>query len=568
MESFVKDLHTFLGNEHLFITGDVNGIFFNAANQLVPLTALVSGTAKELLPGHQLIYASPIQGLNGLEQSEVRQLLSQLDARGGFGCTTSTDELGRLIFALASYKAEPTILLLNLCPQASSNTSHIDSGDEKSFLFHLYEALCVNTSRMHMVIIAPESRALPPFITSLVREIPTGKPGLDTRRMLIRQQSDRYCSLSEGEKEKLVKETDGLSLFDIIKMGLLAKRTGLADADQLMNVYLHRNETDPWISRRDGLKDLEEMLHANLLGQDMAISSIMAQMRHAACGLNDIVDAARKKKPRVSLCFAGPTGVGKTLAAKLIARFATGSERNLIRVDCNQHTNSHELSRLFGAPPGYVGHNEGGFLTEGLRKKPSSVVLFDEIDKAHPSLSDSVMTLLDEGIIIDSFGKEVDASASIIIVTCNTGTSFKLPDPERMGESIEVPLDEELDYTALKERCKNAFRLKNRREFVARFNDIVVFDFIRDSTAVQINKSLAAKAGKALKRRCDIDLIIDHAVFEHLVRNRDRSLGARYIENEFAKTILHYFARLHAELPVGKTVRFGVALGQIVATVH
>lgn len=217
------------------------------------------------------------------------------------------------------------------------------------------------------------------------------------------------------------------------------------------------------------LKRIEEALHERVVGQDEAIKAVARAIRRGRAGLKD------PARPTASFIFVGPTGVGKTEVARALAEFLFGDEQALIRIDMSEYMERFSISRLIGAPPGYVGYEEGGMLTERVRRRPYSVVLLDEIEKAHPEVFNLLLQVLDDGQLTDSLGHKVDFRNTIIIMTSNIGTKHHLQD-ERLGlRKTEAPESKEKAFEKLRKKLTEELKKVFRAEFLNRLDEIVVF---------------------------------------------------------------------------------------------
>ena len=213
------------------------------------------------------------------------------------------------------------------------------------------------------------------------------------------------------------------------------------------------------------LARMEEALHGRIVGQDDAVAAVSRAIRRSRAGLKD------SRRPVGSFIFLGPTGVGKTELARTLAEYLFGDENALIRVDMSEYMEKFSVSRLLGAPPGYVGYEEGGFLTEKVRRRPYSVVLFDEIEKAHPDVFNMLLQVLDDGRLTDSVGHVVDFKNTILIMTSNLGTSF-------IGKRVSpgfLPEGEDRTHDKMKERVLEELKRAFRPEFINRIDDTIVF---------------------------------------------------------------------------------------------
>ncbi len=261
---------------------------------------------------------------------------------------------------------------------------------------------------------------------------------------------------------------------------------------------------------REKLLRLEEELHKRVVGQDEAIQAVADAIRRARAGLKD------PNRPIGSFMFLGPTGVGKTELAKALAETLFDTEEAMIRIDMTEYMEKHSVARLIGAPPGYVGYEEGGQLTEAVRRRPYSVILFDEIEKAHPDVFNILLQILDDGRLTDSHGRTVDFRNTIIIMTSNLGSHLIL---EGMKEG--------LPYEAIQERVFNVLQQNFRPEFLNRLDEIVVFKPLTKEQIVQIVDLLVARVAERLAER-KIGLELTQEAKEWLAeRGYDPIFGAR-----------------------------------------
>ena len=222
---------------------------------------------------------------------------------------------------------------------------------------------------------------------------------------------------------------------------------------------------------------MEDELHKRIIGQNDAVKSISRAIRRTRAGLKD------PKRPSGSFIFAGPTGVGKTELAKALAEFLFGDEDSLISLDMSEYSEKHTVSRLFGSPPGYVGYEEGGQLTEKVRRKPFSVVLFDEVEKAHSDIFNSLLQILEDGRLTDSQGREVDFKNTIIIMTTNLGTR-DVSSGLQMGFQVEG--DTKTNYDRMKQRVNEELKQHFRPEFLNRVDDTIVFPQLNKEEIIEI----------------------------------------------------------------------------------
>ncbi len=231
-------------------------------------------------------------------------------------------------------------------------------------------------------------------------------------------------------------------------------------------------------SENEKLLKMEDIMHERVIGQHDAVTAISKAIRRARVGLKN------PNRPIGSFIFSGPTGVGKTELAKTLADYFFGSEDNIIRVDMSEFMERHTVSKLIGSPPGYVGFNDGGQLTEQVRRKPYSVILFDEIEKAHPDIFNVMLQILDDGLLTDSKGRKVDFKNTIVIMTSNVGARG-IEDPTPLGFSI-AENDSEARYEKMKDVVNDELKKTFRPEFLNRLDDTIIFQQLTQSEIREI----------------------------------------------------------------------------------
>ena len=278
---------------------------------------------------------------------------------------------------------------------------------------------------------------------------------------------------------------------------------------------------------------IEEVLRSRVIGQEEGISAVASALRRARAGLSDA------NRPIGSFMFLGPTGVGKTELAKALAEFMFNDDKALVRIDMSEYMERHAVSRLIGSPPGYVGHDEGGQLTEILRHRPYSLILFDEIEKAHPEVFNLLLQVLDNGRLTDSKGKTVNFKNTIIIMTSNVGSEY-LKAMSRIGFSMPGATPEEGDY---RERVMEALRHSFRPEFLNRIDEIVIFNPLRRVDIEKIVDIQIKMVKDRLQEEHNIKLDIDPAAREYLAKEGfSAEFGARPLKRLLQKVILDKLA--------------------------
>ncbi|MCI9594153.1 MAG: ATP-dependent Clp protease ATP-binding subunit [Lachnospiraceae bacterium] len=286
------------------------------------------------------------------------------------------------------------------------------------------------------------------------------------------------------------------------------------------------------------LRKLESILHQRVVGQEEAVTAISKAIRRGRVGLKD------PKRPIGSFLFLGPTGVGKTELSKALAEAMFGTETALIRVDMSEYMEKHSVSKMIGSPPGYVGYDEGGQLSEKVRRNPYSVILFDEIEKAHPDVFNILLQVLDDGHITDAQGRKIDFKNTILIMTSNAGAE-NIISPKRLGfTSVN---DDKANYTLMKDRVMEEVKRLFKPEFLNRIDDIIVFHQLNKEHMEQIAGIMLDVILKRTKDQMDIRLTVDEEARKVLIeKGYDEKYGARplrrtiqnLLEDKLAEEIL------------------------------
>lgn len=369
-------------------------------------------------------------------------------------------------------------------------------------------------------------------------------------RVRLRENSLQKNSIST-DKCTLDKETDYKLNEDIIEDEILG--IGIKLSDNIPNIENHKKSyvgivdkeiiaevVELWtgvpvnqIVEEEAYKllNLEEILHGRIVGQDQAVMSISKAIRRSRAGLKD------PKRPIGSFLFLGPTGVGKTELCKALAEVQFGDENQIIRIDMSEYMEKHAVSKLIGSPPGYVGYNEGGQLTEKVRRNPYSVVLFDEIEKAHGDVFNILLQILDDGRLTDSKGRMIDFKNTILIMTSNVGAT-KINKNKVLGfETNKDKEDTRNQYDKMKESIMGELKQKFKPEFLNRIDDIIVFHPLEEYHIYEIVKLMTRDVIQRLKS-LDIDLkISEEAVKLIAKKGLDLEYGARPLKRAIQREL-------------------------------
>ncbi|MBN9122839.1 MAG: ATP-dependent chaperone ClpB [Planctomycetes bacterium] len=354
---------------------------------------------------------------------------------------------------------------------------------------------------------------------------------------------NRAAELKYGklpELEKKLAAAEALSSRDRANK-LIKEEVGEEEIAAVVSRWTGVPVTKLMEGEKEKLLHLDDELHKRVIGQDEAVTAVAEAVVRARSGLKD------PNRPIGSFIFLGPTGVGKTELARALAEFLFDDEKAMVRIDMSEYQEKHTVSRLVGAPPGYVGFEEGGQLTEAVRRRPYSVVLFDEIEKAHPDVFNTLLQVLDDGRLTDGQGRTVDFKNTIVIMTSNVGSQRIL---QYKGSHIgEV-------YDRMKDAVLEELRKSFRPEFLNRIDEIVVFHAL---TEADLTKIVEIQLGNLRKRLAErkVSLVLTPAAKEHIVRTgHDPAYGARPLKRAIQKEVETPLARLllKGEVPDGGTV--------------
>jgi ATP-dependent Clp protease ATP-binding subunit ClpC len=399
--------------------------------------------------------------------------------------------------------------------------------------------------RIRRMATPPDYKKLEDDITRIRKEKETA---------IERQAFDQAKKLSEQEKERLemkgAKEAEwraeGVDLFDVVDEDVIAEV--LANWTGIPVYKLTEEETAK-------LLRMEEELHKRVIGQEPALEALSRAIRRTRAGLKD------PKRPSGSFIFLGPTGVGKTELAKALAEFLFGDESSLIQLDMSEYMEKHTVSRLVGSPPGYVGYEEGGQLTEAVRRKPFSVVLFDEIEKAHPDVFNALLQILEDGRLTDAQGRSVDFKNTVLIMTSNLGTADLRKTSVGFAKSSEA-----ITYERMKAKVNDALKDHFRPEFLNRIDEVIVFHELSREEVTEIVELMIKRVRDQLEGQ-GIGLEITRAAKELLAeKGYDPTLGARPLRRAIQQMVEDPLSEriLWKEFRVGETVIVDVEGSEIV----
>ena len=353
---------------------------------------------------------------------------------------------------------------------------------------------------------------------------------------LIQENFERAAKFRDAIK-KLTDEVEKIQKDNEDTYHKTANQITADDIAEIVSQWTNIPVTKLTESEKDRLNKLEDILHQRVIGQDEAVSAVAKAIKRARAGLKD------PKRPIGSFLFLGPTGVGKTELCKALAEAMFDDENLIIRLDMSEYMEAHSVAKLIGSPPGYIGHDEGGQLTEAVRRKPYSVVLFDEIEKAHPDVFNMLLQILDDGRLTDSKGRVVSFKNTIIIMTSNCGIGALNAKKRQIAQNGGEPMTDAEVNEFLMEQLKTYFK----PEFLNRIDVITIFHSLTQKELAQIAKILMKQLCQKLKGQ-HIDLKLTERALKYLVeKGYDIEFGARplrrviehEIEDKLAELLLN-----------------------------
>ena len=315
-------------------------------------------------------------------------------------------------------------------------------------------------------------------------------------------------------------------------------------------------------SESERLKKLDKTLEKRVIGQEEAIQALSKAVKRGRVGLKD------PARPIGSFLFLGPTGVGKTELSKALAEALFGNEEDMIRVDMSEYMEKHSVSKMIGSPPGYVGHEDGGQLSEKVRRNPYSVILFDEIEKAHPDVFNILLQVLDDGHITDSQGRKVDFRNTVIIMTSNAGAKAII-EPKKLGFTQQE--DQKADYKRMKANVMDEVKQLFRTEFLNRIDEIIVFHPLNEDNMKKIVGLMCKEVVQRAKEQLEITLVVRDSVKKHIVETgSDKKYGARPLRRAVQSQLEDKLAEalLNGEIKRGDHVEAGISKKEIKFTVR
>ena len=541
-----KEIESFKGIKSTFIIeGNINDIYpyydeknqlnyYNLDSLLTKLFKIEEKIEDDKELEYNFVFCNPVLGFYN-KKSSVSDILKDFDKSNNIFKNDAkqnykVDDIEKLSVitkeALTVKKEKPLTIVMNFAARYISSPTSLDSCENNMFI-NLFEA-SMNAKAIKgysntLILVVEKFNDLPSWFyynNPNVRTITIPNPDKNIRLNFIEMNYKEELENDLKTKGKFIDNTEGLKNSELKELKNLYERYKKKDDNysllDALTMYKYGIKENMWESIDDRtVSSLENSLKDRVKGQDRAIKKVSSVIKRAVTGMSGLQHSSTGNKPKGILFFAGPTGTGKTELTKALAEVLFGDENNCIRFDMSEYSESHSDQKLFGAPPGYVGYEAGGQLTNAIKERPFSILLFDEIEKAHPSIMDKFLQILEDGRMTDGQGNTVYFSEALIIFTSNLGITKKIIDSSG-NERREMLVSIDETYESMENKVINGIKAHFKPEVVNRIgNNIVVFDFIRDEVSQLIVKSQIKKINENIEKIKKIKIVISPEILEY-----------------------------------------------------
>lgn len=544
---WVKELNLFLPqNSNFLISGNIYDSYFYE-NTPLNLTDFLGRWLVEKQGYSQVISYIPLSGFFHVYGDEkiFNEATGEKILNKDKKATLENDY--EVIKKLIKNEKYPVALIINY----ASRIEEIAEGDFRTFLFKIFKdavdpkakkVRTENGAKYNLIFhLLDKEGDIPSWFyvdKPKIKSILIQKPDILVRKEAVKKILKAFSKDDESLADEITDKTHGMYVREIISVFQIAKQNDIKpeNISQAIRTYKTGVKENPWENiEKEKIKNIESIITKRVKGQDEAVKKASTIIKRAFFNLSGSQFSTFSQRPKGVLFFAGPTGVGKTELAKTIAQIIFGSEDAMIRFDMSEFRHDHSDQRLLGAPPGYVGYEQGGELINKIRENPFSVVLFDEIEKAHPRVMDIMLQLLDEGVLTSGRGEKAYFSESIIIFTSNLGAS-------QMTIANGYEKNKEIANKYIERYFKEEIR---RPEILNRIGkNIVVFNFIEKEDAKEIAKSMIEKVLKKLQKDKDIRAEIENINHILDIVTTDLSMGGRGIGNTIEEMFVNPLSQL------------------------
>ncbi len=604
-----QEISSFKGIKSTFIIeGNINDLYpyymsqtdSSAPNSFMDLSAILLRLFNENQgqTDYDFVYCDPASGFHnkfGDRFGNVEEFYSKYGGGGDiasmfnvdrlFKKTCKVDDIEKLSEVIRNAmvdneREKPIAIVMNFASRYISSPTNLDASESKLFLNLLVSSVNAgraNDSYNTLVLVVEKFNDLPAWFfynNPNVRTISIPNPDKEMRTTFIDKEYGEFQTDAELQKikDKFVDQTDGLKNRELKELhALYGRLKGKDPSTELLDtlsIYKYGILDNMWHTiDKQKIADLETLLKKRVMGQDQAVTKTVNIVKRAVSGLSGMQHSSGQNKPRGVLFFAGPTGTGKTELTKALAEQLFGDENNCIRFDMSEYSEGHADQKLFGAPPGYVGYEAGGQLTNAIKEKPFSILLFDEIEKAHPSIMDKFLQILEDGRMTDGQGNTVYFSETLIIFTSNLGIVRQYVDHSGREQREQLVSPEE-NYEEIQPRVVDAIKNHFKPEVLNRIgNNIIVFDFIREEASQSIVKNQMDKINQRVLKQNKLNIIANDDVKNYFcdlaIAPEVREMGGRGIGNLMEDKYINPLSEFifEADCKEGDTIVLNIADG-------